>query len=363
MLGAIAYRLTLTVVLLWWGQVEPFRSLPEGHAYYQNVGRLDSRLADLCVKWDGYWYLDIVKVGYREVPGAASNTAFLPAYPYLVKAVARFGLSPPVAGVVVSSACFLAVLWFAHAYGRSFYGPKVAAYLVMFLCVFPSSWVFQMVYTESLFCAAVFGFLVYYHRGRYVRAGLLAFVLPLCRGVGLSVLPAILADLAFTWWREGRLPRKKLYALAGILAGVLCVCGVYWRVSGHPFGFLIQSRFWTTQAGVQNATIPLVSSVLTNLDNLETQAYLPFLAAYILGVVLLLVRRRDVSTFFAVACAIMLFGVSYGAQLRYLLPLLPVHALIVHFLVKRRWITYVLPALALVQLVITRLFLDWRIPI
>jgi hypothetical protein len=52
----------------------------------------------------------------------------------------------------------------------------------------------------------------------------------------------------------------------------------------------------------------------------------------------------------------------HHSQIRHLLllPLLPVHAALADQLARRRWTLYVLPALAVMQLLITRLHLDWN---
>jgi len=72
------------------------------------------------------------------------------------------------------------------------------------------------------------------------------------------------------------------------------------------------------------------------------------------------VLRRDVTSFYAVFYGVMLLGTSYVSQLRFLLPLLPVHALWVRLLSGRRLSPYVVAALAGLQILITRMYLDWQ---
>jgi hypothetical protein len=356
---ALAWRLALLIILLAWTRVSPVRMPAPGHYYYHDVPRVTSWVGDLGVRWDSYWYLNIVQFGYRQVRGAESNTAFLPAYPFLIKAASALGLTPAVAGTAISTLGLLPLLIFAFAYAESLYDTRVGGYLLVFLCVFPSSWAFQMVYTESLFCAALFGFLACYHRGHYARAGLLGLILPLTRATGLAVAAAVLADIVLTWRRRRRVPAANLLALTGLAAGVALVSAFYWHTTGEPFGFLTEARSWSTHRQVTSDPIPLLSSLLNNLGRLDVQVYLPALLIYGVGIAILLGRRRDISTLFVAANGLMLLGGSYVSQLRYLLPMLPVHALLVSRLARTRWILVILAAMAAAQLIVTRLYLDW----
>ena len=334
--------------------------MPDQHYYHHDVSPVRSVVGDLCVKWDSYWYLNIVERGYEEIPGEESNTAFLPSYPFIIKCLTVTGLSPAMAGVVISTACFILLLILAFMFAEQTYGEGNGRYLVLFLCLFPSSWVFHMVYTESMFCAALFGFLVFYLRGNHWVAASVGWLLPMTRGVGLAMLPAVVGDILLTWRREKQFPKAKLISLGSVIAGTIAVSGAYWHITGHPFGFLQKTAEWSTQAGNKNYLIPLIGSLLDNLDDKEAQAYIPFLVIYTVATVVLLIKRRDVTSFFSAAYMAMLFASAHWSHLRYLLPLLPLHALITCFLVKRNWIPYVFPILAIMQLLITRLYLDWR---
>jgi len=356
--AAIAYRLALTLVLAWWVHLAPPRPAPTP-GYYHGIDRVAGIIGELCVKWDSYWYLTVVERGYEHAPGEAGNTAFLPLYPMLTRVVAATGIGPAVAGMLVSTLCFLVLIWLACLYGRALYGAQAGAALALFLCVFPSSWVFQMVYTESLFCALLLAFLLLYRQGRYRWAAAAASVVPMARGVGLALLPAIAVDTALTWLRTRRFPREKLTPLLGAALGVFTVCAFYWSVTGRPFEFLLQTQNWDSQIRVGDRTLSLFESVTLDISSCEVQAYLPFLAVYVVTAIVLLVRRPDVGALFVVASLAMTSTVSYHAQLRYLLPLLPVHAFLADMLCRHRLLLPVLLILAIIQLLVTRLYLDW----
>lgn len=359
---ALTYRVLLAAVVAAWVLAVPVRSPRPGTHFLVGGERVRSLLGDLCVAWDSYWYLAIVERGYWFSSREMSSAAFLPAYPGLTAAVARLGLSPPAAGVVASVLAFVAALVFAYHYVRELHGPRVALYTLLFVSAFPSAWVFNMVYTEALFCAALFGFLLCYQRGRYQEAGLLALALPLTRAVGLMVVPAIAADLAWTAWRTKRVPWRRGWALAGGLAGVLVVGVAYWRIAGHPLGFLQASRTWPTLTGV-GGPIPFISTLLLFQRPQKILFYGSFVALYLVLAAWRLRWRRDIGSWLVLAMMAMLLSASHFSQHRYLLPLLPAHALLVEGLLRRGLAPYVLPAMVVLQLAVTRLYLDWRLVI
>ncbi len=362
--GGLGYRLVLFLLVAWWVSQFPVRSPKEGNYYYHSVGRIDSLLGDLCVKWDSYWYLNVVANGYvvnRDVQ--ENNTAFLPAYPLLIKTLTSLGIDPAMAGVMLSVIFMIVALIFAYLYAADQFSLTVAAALVMYLSVFPSSWVMNMVYTESLFCAAIFGFLWLYHRGHFGWSVLPALLLPWTRAIGMTILPAIALDAALCWWREKRFPKDRALPLAAAAAGLISVCVYYAFTTGHPLEFLTQSKQWSTQDIVSDSAVPLVGSLLKNMSDPAAQSYLPFLILYGVVAVASVIQKRNISTLFAAFYIVMLLGVSHWAQLRYLLPLLPIHASIVCFADKRGWTMYLLPALAVIQIVVTRFYLDWMLVI
>jgi len=103
---------------------------------------------------DGYWYGHIAANGYFFDPNGPSSIVFFPSYPLLGRAVMVLSrLSPQVALLVVSNACFLAALIFFDRYLRrdSEDRSRIRTYALLSLALFPVSFFFRMAYTESLF--------------------------------------------------------------------------------------------------------------------------------------------------------------------------------------------------------------------
>ena len=105
-------------------------------------------------RWDSGWYVAIAESGYearRRVLGQETNHAFFPLYPALMRGVSKAtGLDVARAGALVSALALLGALVLLAAWTRRRFGEeRVWPALVAFL-VFPTSFFFAAVYTESL---------------------------------------------------------------------------------------------------------------------------------------------------------------------------------------------------------------------
>jgi len=369
--GVLAWRLLLGLFLAWYLEASAFPMPPAGHYNYHGVEPVGGAFGQLLVKWDSYWLLDAAERGWRGADesntphrGAGegeSNAPHLPIYPLLMRALAATGLPAAVAGALVSNAAFVALLWLAWGYARERAGEGAAARLVVWLGVFPSGWVFHMVYSEAIFCAALFGFLLLHGRERYGAAALVGLALPLMRAPALALLLAVAGDLALEWRRTRRIERRKLLPLAGLLAGALGVGAFSWATTGSPVGFLAASAGWAVNEDYAGRWLPLVASLRDHRSEWAVLLPLPFLAVYTVAAAVLALRRPDVGSLFCAAAVLMLFQVSHLSQLRYLLPLLPVHLMLVRGLAEPVRFAPIAGLLAALQLLVTLLCLTWQL--
>jgi Gpi18-like mannosyltransferase len=158
---------------------------------------------NMWARWDGGWYLDIAKHGYRFVPGEQSNVAFFPLYPYLFRFV---GYVIPIKtdagwlslGVIVSNTAFFVALVCLYKLVHLDYDRATAARAVLYLCIFPTTLFLSAVYSESLFLALVIGAFYCARANRWIAAGILAAAATLCRPVGLLVI----VPLAFEYMSQ-----------------------------------------------------------------------------------------------------------------------------------------------------------------
>jgi hypothetical protein len=229
---------------------------------------LNEPLLNRHVSWDSEFYLSIATIGYDDpavasvsVPGnkgvaVSKNYAFLPFYPYVIKALRLaflpFGWTPiaasTAAGVLVSllgalaGALALAFLARGDEAEPAGDGERAAFYLL----IFPMGFFMAQVYTEGLFVGLAFGALALARRRRWVWAALLACLATWTRAVGvLLVLPLAwnLLDTVdvdhFTWrpfpWHLARDAALALLPLAAFVA---------WRLSTWGQNFILVEQVW-----------------------------------------------------------------------------------------------------------------------
>ncbi len=200
-------------------------------------GRWLSAWAD----WDGQWYLKISRLGYTT----RQSTAFFPLYPLFVRVLAPlFAHSLLIAGVALSVAFFVAAMYLLYRLIVIDYGPRVAAWTVIFASLFPTSFFFQAVYTESLFLLTTVACLFFARREQWLGAGLAGFCAALTRNTGVLLLLPM--AMFYFGARDGKLRRldRQLGWFALVPAGLLVWMGYLQIRFGDPFTFLKAQANW-----------------------------------------------------------------------------------------------------------------------
>ena len=167
------------------GQYTPYD--PTGATAH--LGHTANILVAPAVRWDAVWYLYIARHGYAS----RALASFFPLYPLTTGGLSWSTGSAIVAGVVISVAAFLVALLVVHRLVELDFGPAVAGAAVWLLALFPMSYFFSAVYTESLFLALSAGSIYQARRGRWFWAGLLGGLAAATRSVGLLlVVPLVI---------------------------------------------------------------------------------------------------------------------------------------------------------------------------
>lgn len=129
--------------------------------------------------WDGAWFLQAVEHGWpAHLPMthghvAASQIAFFPLYPLLVRVVAALGVPALGAALALSALGGLAAVVAVGLLARRFAGEEAAGRAALLVAVFPGSFVFSLAYAEGLAITCVaLGLLALLDR-RWLAAGLL----------------------------------------------------------------------------------------------------------------------------------------------------------------------------------------------
>jgi hypothetical protein len=192
-------------------------------------------------QWDGAWYLSIATDGYQW-PGSSdvqSNVVFFPLYPLLGRiagwlvADAQWGL------FIVSNVSLAFYLYFLYKLTCHDLDQPSASRAVLYAAIFPLSFIFSCLYSESTSFAFAIAAFYYARVGKWHLAIPLAILTTLTRLAGL----AILVPLAYEYLRQrGLEPQALLLAL--IPGGTASFALYMWMLTGSPLAFASTQKAW-----------------------------------------------------------------------------------------------------------------------
>lgn len=217
------------------------------------------------IAFDSEYYLSIAVTGYDdpEVPQYVGvegtiplNYAFLPAYPFAIRAVSApltwLGMPPisaaAVGGVAVSLVATLGAMLALFDLARRRLDAVAGIRAAFYLLIFPTGFFLAQVYSEALFLAVSLGALACIGARRPYATALLAVVAVLTRPVGIALVVAVAVGLGLILVRRReeatRVARVELAGWAIALAAPI-VTYVVWTSSAMGRAFeLVQREYF-----------------------------------------------------------------------------------------------------------------------
>jgi hypothetical protein len=212
-------------------------------------------------QWDGVWYVRLAAHWYpHHVPPPNtvidthySTLGFEPLYSMMMWLGAHViaHLDPThaypyeKAGLIIALVSGGVATVLIGRLAERWWGPRAGKLSVLFICLFPGSIVFSMVYTEGLLLALVAGCLLALEDRRWLLAGVLAGFSTAVEPVAFAIIPACAVVAALELRREGWSAWRVLSApLLAPVGGV--AVGIYlWSWAGTPLAILTtQKRAW-----------------------------------------------------------------------------------------------------------------------
>jgi hypothetical protein len=183
-------------------------------------------------RWDSVWYMAIASGGY----GDGAREAFFPLYPLLVKVAGAPLHSTLVGGALLSMALLGVALVLLHRLVALDYERAVARNAVLVTALFPMSFFFSAVYSESLFLALSIGAVYAARRERWAWAGALGALGATTRSAGVLLLVPLAMIYLWDTGRPSLRTRRPLRAdalwLALVPLGLASYCG-FLALGGH----------------------------------------------------------------------------------------------------------------------------------
>lgn len=176
---------------------------------YSDIYLIPSHLPQWIWSWanfDGVHYLSIARYSYA----AQYTQAFFPVYPLLIRAVKlvlsdQFGI---ISGLLISWIAFVSAVFFLRKLLELDYKKSIVHLTLMFLLIFPTSFFFAALYTESLFFLEV---VLAFWLARKRRWWLSAFIVALStstRITGIVLIPVLLWE----WYVDVYRPKLNIYS-------------------------------------------------------------------------------------------------------------------------------------------------------
>lgn len=187
-------------------------------------------------RWDSVWFMAIAGDGY----GGDARAAFFPLYPLIVRVAGAplpFGSeSVLIGGAVASTALLFVALVLLHRLVALDHDRAVARNAVLVTALFPMSFFFSAVYSESLFLALSIGAVYAARRERWAWAGALGLLAATTRSAGVLLL----VPLAMIYLWDTRRPslstvrplRADALWLLLVPLGLAAYCGLL-ALGGH----------------------------------------------------------------------------------------------------------------------------------
>ena len=218
----------------------------------------ENELLNLPLRWDAGWYLGIATTGYSYIdsagPGAQQNIVFFPAYPLIVRAVARLAGNSAAAYVVGATVTtvvlFVLALAYVYRLARERLTDDQAAATLWLLAAYPFSLFYGAIYTESLFLLGSAGAFYHFGRRELGRAALWGLLVGLTRPNGLLLsVPLAIAAIEGRGERPAvgariRVAPAACAAIAMPVAGAAFYSAFIWRLAGNPFAWAAGHAAW-----------------------------------------------------------------------------------------------------------------------
>jgi hypothetical protein len=191
--------------------------------------------------WDATWYRWIAQNGYDPSIGHGNTAAFFPLFPLLWRPLTWLPGPVTMWGSLLSSALLLAALCLLYRMTQGRFDEGMARRTVLYLAIFPLTFVFSLPYAESLFLLLVLGAFALTWHGRWWWGCVAAAGAAIARPTGIALLPA----LAWRLWRTGeRRPVRYLPLLLIPAAEVAFFGFLWWRTGDVLASAHAQERGW-----------------------------------------------------------------------------------------------------------------------
>lgn len=198
-------------------------------------GGIDYYLTQLYIfpwaNFDGEHFIALAQFGYQEY-----TQAFFPLYPIIMSVVMYYhGETIPnlaKTGLVMTTISFVSALIFFYKLLKLDYSSKFSLGVIFLLIIFPTSFYFNAVYSESLFLLLILGSFYFFRTQKFFWAFVFGFFSCLTRVFGILIFISFLIDI-FVY----KISIKKSFWVFLIPLGLLSYMVYLYLTVGDPLAF------------------------------------------------------------------------------------------------------------------------------
>jgi hypothetical protein len=327
-------------------------------------------------RWDSGWYISIAEGGYQPPPrafGQETNHAFFPLYPLLVRLLTRTtGIETSLAGNLISGAAFLGAVFLFADWVRLRWGEPRVRPALLALLVFPTSFFFLSVYTESLTLFLALLAVVSIDRSRPLVAVLAGYLSGLTRITGVVLAPYLALSSMAKSRKEGRGWGRTIFAglLTGLppILGFLTFCAYFEHRFKDPFLFMKAQHNWgTVEKTALDGPRLIAKTIATDVGTGRIFHMSPartlegvFLLLFAFLAIRLLREKRWIESLYVfMTIGLVPFTGTLESAGRYVLPAFPAFAVLGGLSIRPSFFRVALILGLLLQAVYVAVFVNW----
>ena len=327
------YKKVIILFLIWFIVINIFAVLAanrfnlEKDTAYTWIGvqwlpQSSNSFLDLHARWDSWFYIDIAENGYSCPSGTLCNSVFFPLYPFLIKVLnSVFKINYYLSGFLISNLALFGAIIVFYKLLLLKYSPQIAQKAVWFLLIFPTSFFFTAIYTESLFLFLSLLCFYFTFKQKWKMAGLIGLLASFTRVTGFLLFIPMLWE----FFKKERKLSLQISWLGLTLLGPIAFFAYHWKKFGDFFLFFKVEKLWGRS---------LFSFNLDHFEFLTNPAVVnSFLDLFILIVFLISIifvwkkTRKSYAIYMALTLAVPLSTGTLMSINRYVLVLFPFYIL------------------------------------
>lgn len=298
---------------------------------------------DLWGVWDSYWYMDIAQNGYSTVGSIESspdqtNFPFFPLYPLLMRFFGSItGGEYFIAGLFISNVCLLLACYLLYKLIEAEKNARIARRSVKYLFLFPVSFIFSGVFTESLYLLLTLLCFYLARRRQWWLAGLCGALLSATRTLGVLIaLPLCFEYLHSIRFKPRNIRFNGLFLLL-VPLGLLAFSTYSYRMTGDFLYFKTNQAAWGRE--ILNPIVVLWNGLQQGLSEESAKKLLEtsFGAATLL--MLILGYKKIGFSYWLLGMYSIVIPLAAGIDSipRYTLPIFPLFIILAHIGRNKAW--------------------------